>query len=114
MCACRMFFIYSCLFVCATLYILTDHPSFSMFIRALRFYLFSFFFSKQKTAYEFRISDWSSDVCSSDLLDFSQDALSHCLETAFLCLRALAGRLFPAFSFQRLEQCAGMMDHPPS
>src|SRR3546814_3450297 len=28
----------------------------------------SFFFFKQKTAYELRISDWSSDVCSSDLL----------------------------------------------
>src|SRR3546814_2982384 len=28
-----------------------------------------FFFFKQKTAYELRISDWSSDVCSSDLLD---------------------------------------------
>src|SRR3546814_4152278 len=27
-----------------------------------------FFFVKQKTAYELRISDWSSDVCSSDLL----------------------------------------------
>src|SRR3546814_4126312 len=27
------------------------------------------FFVKQKTAYEMRISDWSSDVCSSDLLD---------------------------------------------
>src|SRR3546814_12512929 len=27
-----------------------------------------FFFSKQKTAYEMRISDWSSDVCSSDLV----------------------------------------------
>src|SRR3546814_12245606 len=27
-----------------------------------------FFFVKQKTAYEMRISDWSSDVCSSDLL----------------------------------------------
>src|SRR3546814_2450806 len=30
------------------------------------YYLFFFFF-KQKTAYEMRISDWSSDVCSSDL-----------------------------------------------
>src|SRR3546814_10027405 len=30
------------------------------------FYIFFFF--KQKTAYEMRISDWSSDVCSSDLL----------------------------------------------
>src|SRR3546814_1080515 len=30
--------------------------------------LLLFFFFKQKTAYEMRISDWSSDVCSSDLL----------------------------------------------
>src|SRR3546814_10263602 len=30
-------------------------------------YLLFFFFFKQKTAYEMRISDWSSDVCSSDL-----------------------------------------------
>src|SRR3546814_3788372 len=29
---------------------------------------FMIFFFKQKTAYEMRISDWSSDVCSSDLL----------------------------------------------
>src|SRR3546814_4199634 len=29
-----------------------------------------FFFFKQKTAYEMRISDWSSDVCSSDLKGF--------------------------------------------
>src|SRR3546814_6383059 len=28
---------------------------------------FNIFFFKQKTAYEMRISDWSSDVCSSDL-----------------------------------------------
>src|SRR3546814_2319690 len=31
------------------------------------FLLYCFFFFKQKTAYEMRISDWSSDVCSSDL-----------------------------------------------
>src|SRR3546814_10443897 len=30
---------------------------------------FVVFFFKQKTAYEMRISDWSSDVCSSDLID---------------------------------------------
>src|SRR3546814_6632750 len=30
-----------------------------------------FFFCKQKTAYEMRISDWSSDVCSSDLPRFA-------------------------------------------
>src|SRR3546814_2246173 len=32
-----------------------------------------FFFFKQKTAYEMRISDWSSDVCSSDLITMQQD-----------------------------------------
>src|SRR3546814_5067425 len=31
-----------------------------------------FFFFKQKTAYEMRISDWSSDVCSSDLPAFQR------------------------------------------
>src|SRR3546814_1311279 len=33
-----------------------------------------FFFFKQKTAYEMRISDWSSDVCSSDLHRLAVDA----------------------------------------
>src|SRR3546814_8890494 len=33
-------------------------------------YVDFFVFFKQKTAYEMRISDWSSDVCSSDLLRF--------------------------------------------
>src|SRR3546814_2288621 len=36
------------------------------------FFIFFFFF-KQKTAYEMRISDWSSDVCSSDLHLFHRD-----------------------------------------
>src|SRR3546814_1168888 len=31
------------------------------------------FFFKQKTAYEMRISDWSSDVCSSDLLGWTHE-----------------------------------------
>src|SRR3546814_6064927 len=41
----------------------------SIFITCLCFFTFvlCFFFFKQKTAYEMRISDWSSDVCSSDL-----------------------------------------------
>src|SRR3546814_2791436 len=34
-----------------------------------------FFFFKQKTAYEMRISDWSSDVCSSDL-----DVVAHAVD----------------------------------
>src|SRR3546814_6303430 len=33
----------------------------------LVYFILFFFFFKQKTAYEMRISDWSSDVCSSDL-----------------------------------------------
>src|SRR3546814_12635364 len=35
-----------------------------------------FFFFKQKTAYEMRISDWSSDVCSSDLTPASRWIMS--------------------------------------
>src|SRR3546814_10298812 len=38
-----------------------------LYVVFLSFSVFFFFF-KQKTAYEMRISDWSSDVCSSDLL----------------------------------------------
>src|SRR3546814_13957102 len=47
--------------------------------------LFFFFFFKQKTAYEMRISDWSSDVCSSDLLLLSRTLLrfDHHVEDAF-------------------------------
>src|SRR3546814_13355712 len=36
------------------------------------------FFFKQKTAYEMRISDWSSDVCSSDLLGYEIIRLGGC------------------------------------
>src|SRR3546814_8410071 len=42
-----------------------------------------FFFFKQKTAYEMRISDWSSDVCSSDLIKNKSAANS----TIFLVCR---------------------------
>src|SRR3546814_8034583 len=35
-----------------------------------------FLFFKQKTAYEMRISDWSSDVCSSDLLQLLASSLA--------------------------------------
>src|SRR3546814_1101954 len=37
------------------------------------FGVFGVFFFKQKTAYEMRISDWSSDVCSSDLCERSRE-----------------------------------------
>src|SRR3546814_15827594 len=52
-----------------------------------------FFFFKQKTAYEMRISDWSSDVCSSDL--------------AFGCVLALA----PGLHHERVvDRHAGHLD----
>src|SRR3546814_19205551 len=38
-----------------------------------------FFFFKQKTAYEMRISDWSSDVCSSDLFLVGLCQLEFCV-----------------------------------
>src|SRR3546814_3657484 len=40
----------------------------SVYIVLVFFICLFFFFFKQKTAYEMRISDWSSDVCSSDLI----------------------------------------------
>src|SRR3546814_6724877 len=50
-----------------------------------------FFFFKQKTAYELRISDWSSDVCSSDLKKLL-DVVSHTpIETEGL-LKMMAAR----------------------
>src|SRR3546814_5318622 len=54
-----LFFVYSLIVLLVYLVVI------SMLI--LCFLIFSFFFFKQKTAYEMRISDWSSDVCSSDL-----------------------------------------------
>src|SRR3546814_4306125 len=51
-----------------------------------------FFFFKQKTAYEMRISDWSSDVCSSDLPSGSYAANAAwvaCAAMAFNIARAV-------------------------
>src|SRR3546814_2944537 len=50
-----------------------------------------YFFFKHKTAYEMRISDWSSDVCSSDrlagdVLQFDRDVLEHVTEPGALVL----------------------------
>src|SRR3546814_1811210 len=47
------------------------------------FFVISIFFFKQKTAYDLRISDWSSDVCSSDL---------ECVELALRMDAAAIGR----------------------
>src|SRR3546814_3841305 len=58
-----------------------------------------FFFFKQKTAYEMRISDWSSDVCSSDLPALEQDGVAGGLD-----LRR--GRVHPSQAGERQRRQA--------
>src|SRR3546814_3581364 len=65
-------------------------------------YIVYFCFFKQKTAYEMRISDWSSDVCSSDL-EMSREEIPALIEH----MRS-AGRLTPALLIQAL--CSGKVD----
>src|SRR3546814_3406095 len=59
------------------------------------FFYVCFFFFKQKTAYEMRISDWSSDVCSSDLasVDFREAALALASTWPFARRLVNSGRL---------------------
>src|SRR3546814_7509520 len=52
---------WDCVSVCCILFMLV------ILLIIFLLIVFLFFFFKQKTAYEMRISDWSSDVCSSDL-----------------------------------------------
>src|SRR3546814_6843819 len=67
-----------------------------------------FFFFKQKTAYEMRISDWSSDVCSSDLLDLIpvRERRSARRHERCRCRQAGAER-FEALRLQRVEATLG-------
>src|SRR3546814_9795579 len=50
------------------------------------------FFFKQKTAYEMRISDWSSDVCSSDLVEIPGVSNTNLLKTALNEIRKYNGQ----------------------
>src|SRR3546814_953514 len=59
-----------------------------------------FFFFKQKTAYEMRISDWSSDVCSSDLRNRPRLVIQGCRSICPSIIR------FPAISPRRLRRPA--------
>src|SRR3546814_2570944 len=56
-----------------------------------------FFFFKQKTAYEMRISDWSSDVCSSDLI-------THAAAQRFCCRSLFRKALVSAV----VDHCRGL------
>src|SRR3546814_4786903 len=53
--------------------------------------MYVFFFFKQKTAYEMRISDWSSDVCSSDLRSLTMSRRKEPVIPADLLDQLLAG-----------------------
>src|SRR3546814_3593753 len=69
-----------CIFLFGILFVILSLVYYSWCI----VFLVIIFFFKQKTAYEMRISDWSSDVCSSDLelywrLDFIAGALTYAM-----------------------------------
>src|SRR3546814_3356818 len=65
-----------------------------------------FFFFKQKTAYEMRISDWSSDVCSSDLLDRGR-----LLRSLPVSAERRGGRSLPAARFHNPRTPARAVSH---
>src|SRR3546814_7571611 len=67
-------------------------------------FCFSVFFFKQKTAYEMRISDWSSDVCSSDL-NFNIDVS----DFADLTPTQIAG-LDVEKAYVRCDKCSAPLD----
>src|SRR3546814_5539856 len=68
---------------------------------------FVFFFFKQKTAYEMRISDWSSDVCSSDLPEAVEVAGAHPLGGAGQGTDGPADRAGDEHQEQQAEQDQG-------
>src|SRR3546814_4943356 len=73
--------------------------------------LFLFFFFKQKTAYEMRISDWSSDVCSSDLVGqwkraryfpLGEETMRQAVDRECLAVRSAVG-IFDASTLGKIE-----------
>src|SRR3546814_2140765 len=60
----------------------------------------SVFFFKQKTAYEMRISDWSSDVCSSDLIAIPMDNIGGAF--AFVSQDPRSREMLPSAQWARL------------
>src|SRR3546814_1429058 len=78
-----------------------------MYVVIVAFILFMLLLFKQKTAYEMRISDWSSDVCSSDLVgkEFDPDTLGlfkgtreTCHKPVFGMVNCCAGKVSGLFS----------------
>src|SRR3546814_8079543 len=83
---------------------------FSLCVMLLRLF-FCFFFFKQKTAYEMRISDWSSDVGSSDLGDIGLgDAVRHGVERKHVALDELGEHIDPlVLAVNRLVELANAL-----
>src|SRR3546814_6322709 len=80
--------------------------------------LFHFFFFKQKTAYEMRISDWSSDVCSSDLpriaTSYGQTETVGSVtftapDTPVASLRDTVGRAVPPYDIRIVDEADGAL-----
>src|SRR3546814_2931219 len=71
------------------------------------------FFLKQKTAYEVRISDWSSDVCSSDLL--LQPQLQTCRPSCKIAIEEYIGgtrrQILWRYRTVCTIPCVGPVDH---
>src|SRR3546814_4211355 len=67
-----------------------------------------FFFFKQKTAYELRISDWSSDVCSSDL-DFAAHRIDPLLLIGREHFQQQAALLAPGLQGAQQPELQGVM-----
>src|SRR3546814_1434986 len=119
-----VFFLYACL-----IFFLFYFFVFFFFLCVLLVFFFFFFF-KHKTAYDMRISDWSSDVCSSDLLlllpEIPATDYSHRVKflTPFVCRNSNPHRrrapsfrrcVCPAADRARAARArAGTPSHPPS
>src|SRR3546814_4677064 len=71
--------------------------------------VYFFFFFKQKTAYEMRISDWSSDVCSSDLRAAFAQRSFRAVAVANLREIALQARALAGLAAEQLLQVAALL-----
>src|SRR3546814_4632505 len=75
------------------------------------------FFFKQKTAYEMRISDWSSDVCSSDLRNRRGGGVRHAADAGAACRHFGAGtacRGHPGLCVRAFDVAVSERRHPSS
>src|SRR3546814_8180458 len=81
--------------MCVLFFVLFQHCSYICFVGVCLFF-------KQKTAYEMRISDWSSDVCSSDLTPAEDRVIQALLERMFAALNAAWADVFD-LQFSRIS-----------